>query len=73
VVSAGADPGASTPERSDRLFSVLASAQWETEPKATAWATLTSGEAVAAQLAELHALGLPRTLLGALAELLTAR
>jgi hypothetical protein len=73
VVSAGADPGASTPERSDRLFAVLATAQYETEAKAAAWATLSSDQPVAAQLAELHAQGLPHALVGALAELLTAR
>jgi alpha-glucosidase (family GH31 glycosyl hydrolase) len=73
VVRAGADPSASTPERSDRLFEMLSAAQYETEAKAATWATLQSDLPVAAQLAELHAQGLPRTLLGTLAELLTAR
>jgi Glycosyl hydrolases family 31 len=73
AVRAGADPRASTPERSDRLFAVLSAAQYAHEAKAAAWATLQSEQPVAAQLAELHASGLPRELLGALAELLTAR
>jgi hypothetical protein len=73
VVRAGADPGASTPDRSERLYEVLSAAQYDHEAKAAAWATLQSDHPVEAQLAELHARGLPRALVGALAELLTAR
>ncbi len=73
AVRAGADPGAATPDRSDRLFALLSAAQYDTEAKAAAWATLTAELPAAVQLAELHAQGLPPALLGALTELLTAR
>jgi hypothetical protein len=42
-------------------------------PKEAAWRTLSSGLAPEAMLAELHAQQLPRELIGALGELLTAR
>jgi alpha-glucosidase (family GH31 glycosyl hydrolase) len=72
-VSAGPDPVPRTPGRSDRLWDVVNTAQFSHSGKAAAWATLTSGLEPAAVLAELHAQGLPRELIGALAELLTAR
>jgi alpha-glucosidase (family GH31 glycosyl hydrolase) len=72
-VVAGEGPVAGTPARSDRLFAVLSAARYDHEAKAAAWRTLQSGLPAEAQLAELHAQGLPRALLGALAELLTAR
>jgi hypothetical protein len=52
---------------------VLNAAQYSHEAKAAAWRTLTSGRPAAAILAELHAQALPRELIGALSELLTAR
>ena len=73
AVRAAAAPEASTPDRSDRLFEVLSAAQYDHEAKAAAWATLQSDMPVTAQVAELQARGLPRALLGALTELLTAR
>jgi alpha-glucosidase (family GH31 glycosyl hydrolase) len=72
-VSAGADPVAETPARADRLFAVLAAAQYSHDAKDAAWRTLRSDMPAEAKLAELHAQGLPRALLGALAELVTAR
>jgi alpha-glucosidase (family GH31 glycosyl hydrolase) len=70
---AGADPQARTPARDEALFAVLNAAQYGNEPKETAWKTLASELSPAAKLAELHAQGLPRELIGALSELLTAR
>jgi hypothetical protein len=69
----GEDPVATTPEKADRLFALLAAAQYGHTEKDAAWQTLQSDKPAEAQLAELHARGLPRALLGALAELLTAR
>ncbi len=68
----GPDPQPRTPDRAERLFEVLNRAQWGHTEKAQAWRTLTSGLGAGAQLAELHAQGLPRSLHGAIAELLTA-
>ena len=62
-----------TPDRDAALFEVLGHAQWRHEAKAAAWRTLSSDQAPAAQLAELLAVGTPPALLGALAELVTAR
>jgi alpha-glucosidase (family GH31 glycosyl hydrolase) len=62
-----------TPDRSDALFALLNAAQYGHEAKAAAWRTLTSELAPEAMLAELHAQALPRELIGALSELLTAR
>jgi alpha-glucosidase (family GH31 glycosyl hydrolase) len=59
--------------RADALFAVLNAAQYGHEAKAAAWRTLTSQLSPAAMLAELHAQQLPRALIGALSELLTAR
>ena len=42
------------------------------DAKQTAWRTLGSDLSPAGKLAELHAQGLPRELIGALSELLTA-
>ena len=55
------------------LFAMLNAAQWGHEAKAAAWRTLSSELAPDAMLAELHAQALPRELIGALSELLTAR
>jgi alpha-glucosidase (family GH31 glycosyl hydrolase) len=72
-VTASAVDGPRTPERSAALFEVLNAAQFDHEAKAAAWRTLTSPLSPQAMLAELHAQGLPRELIGALSELLTAR
>jgi len=72
-VTVGPDPAPRTPDRADALFDVLSGAQYGHEAKAAAWRTLTSGLAPEAMLAELHAQALPRELIGALSELLTAR
>ena len=61
------------PHRADALFAMLNAAQYGHEAKEAAWRTLTSELAPAAMLAELHAQALPRELIGALSELLTAR
>jgi alpha-glucosidase (family GH31 glycosyl hydrolase) len=71
-VEAGADPRPRTPHREDALFAVLDAAQYSNGAKQTAWRTLSSDLSAAAKLAELHAQGLPRELIGALSELLTA-
>ena len=71
-VEAGPDPRPTTLDRGERLFDVLDAAQYGHEPKAAAWRTLTSDLPPAAMLAELHAQHLPRELIGALSELLTA-
>ena len=73
TVEAGADPRPRTPDRSGALFAVLVSAQYGHEAKAAAWRTLTSDLPAESMLAELHAQALPRELIGALSELLTAR
>ena len=52
---------------------MLDAAQYGHEAKEAAWRTLSSELPPAAELAELHAQGLPRELIGALSELLTAR
>ena len=70
---AGADPQPRTPDRPGALFATLNAAQWGHEAKEAAWRTLTSELEPAAMLAELHAQALPRELIGALSELLTAR
>jgi hypothetical protein len=72
-VVAGAGDGPRTPDRSEQLFGVLNGAQYGHTEKAAVWATLTSELAPEAMLAELHAQALPRELIGALSELLTAR
>jgi hypothetical protein len=72
-VRAGADPQPRTIGREEALFAVLNAAHYDHDAKAAAWRTLTSDLPAAAMLAELHAQGLPRELIGALSELLTAR
>ena len=73
-VQAGAgDPAPRTLRRADALFAVLNAAQFGHEAKAAAWGTLSSELAPEAMLAELHAQAVPRELIGALSELLTAR
>jgi glycosyl hydrolase family 31/uncharacterized protein DUF5110 len=72
-VSAGPDPVPRTPDRQEALFEVLSAAQYGHEAKLAAWRTLTSDRPPEAMLAELHAQALPRELIGALSELLTAR
>jgi alpha-glucosidase (family GH31 glycosyl hydrolase) len=72
-VPAGANPVPRTPERDEALFGVLSGAQYGHEAKLAAWRTLTSGRSPETMLAELHAQALPRELIGALSELLTAR
>ncbi len=71
-VSAGADPRPRTQDRRDALFAILGAAQYGHEDKLAAWKTLISGLPPAAVLAQLHAQGHPRTLIGALSELLSA-
>jgi len=73
TVTIGPDPQPRTPALEEAVFAVLNGAQFGHEDKAAAWRTITSGRPGAAILAELHAQGLPRELIGALAELLTAR
>jgi hypothetical protein len=70
---AGADPQPRTPDRDGAIYAVLSAAQFGHHEKEVAWRTLTSDLPPAAQLAELHAQGLPRELIGAISELLTAR
>jgi alpha-glucosidase (family GH31 glycosyl hydrolase) len=72
-VAARAGLGLSTPRRSEALFAVLSAAQYGHEAKLAAWEALTSDLPPEAMLAALHAQGLPRALIGALSELLTAR
>jgi alpha-glucosidase (family GH31 glycosyl hydrolase) len=62
-----------THDRSGALFAMLNAAQFGHEAKVAAWRTLTSQLPPAAMVAELHAQDLPRPLIGALSELLTAR
>jgi alpha-glucosidase (family GH31 glycosyl hydrolase) len=61
-----------TQDVADRLFDVLNTAQYGHSEKASAWTTLTADLAPGAMLAELHAQGLPRALIGAISEVLTA-
>ena len=72
-VQTGGDPQPRTHDRLGALFTVLNSAQYEHVAKTEAWRTLTADLSPAAMLAELHAQALPRELIGALSELLTAR
>jgi alpha-glucosidase (family GH31 glycosyl hydrolase) len=62
-----------THARSEARFALLNAAQCGHERKAAAWRTITSDLPPAAMLAELNAQGLPRALISALSELLTAR
>jgi hypothetical protein len=73
TADAGPDPRPRTPARQEALFDVLDAAQYGHEAKAAAWRTLTSDLPAESMLAELHAQALPRELIGAVSELLTAR
>ena len=73
VELAGADLTPRTQGREDALFDVLNAAQYGHSAKDAAWRTLTSSLAPEAMLAELHAQDVPRALIGAVSELLTAR
>jgi hypothetical protein len=73
VEAGGGDVSPRTQGRAEALFAVLNAAQYGHEPKAAAWGTLTSELSPESMLAELHAQALPRELIGALSELLTAR
>ncbi len=73
TVRADVADGPLTASREDALFEVLNAAQFGHEAKAAAWRTLSSELPPHAKLAELHAQELPRELIGALSELLTAR
>ena len=72
-VDARAGLGLSTPHRSEALFAVLNAAQYGHEAKFAAWETLSSDLPPEAMLAALHAHAMPRALIGAVSELLTAR
>ncbi|MEU1972038.1 TIM-barrel domain-containing protein [Microbacterium sp. NPDC019599] len=67
-------PGATprTRGREERIFAVLNAAQCPYDTKERAWKLLTSGRPAVDVWADLHALGLPPALVGALAEQLTA-
>ena len=73
VVTTVLDPAARTRGREERLFAVLNSAQYLYEDKAKAWAMIRSGRPDVDVFAELHTLGLPAALGGAILEQLTAR
>jgi alpha-glucosidase (family GH31 glycosyl hydrolase) len=62
-----------TPDRYGALFALLTAAQYGHVEKADAWQTITSDLAPEQKLAELHAQGHPRALIGALSELMSAR
>jgi len=72
-VAARAGLGLSTPHRSEALFALLNAAQYGHEAKLAAWETLSSDLPPEAMLAALHAQAMPRALIGAVSELLTAR
>ncbi|WP_051324812.1 glycoside hydrolase family 31 protein [Candidatus Solirubrobacter pratensis] len=72
-IVAGAGLLPRTPDRSQALFALLDAAQYGHSAKERAWRTLSSDLSPEAKLAELHAQSLPRELIGALSELLTAR
>ena len=73
IVATAPDPAPRTRGREERLFAVLNTAQYLYEDKATAWKIITSGRPDVRVFADLHALGLPSALMGALAEQLAAR
>ena len=71
---AGADPQPRTPDRAGALFTLLGTAQCGPPGQGDAPGTRSSSAlSPEAKLAELHAQALPRELIGALSELLTAR
>ena len=65
--------GAEPFDRGEALYALLDAAQYDHEAKAAAWATLSAELPAQEMLAELHAQGHPRSLVGVLAEVLTAR
>ena len=73
TVATTPDPTPRTRDREERLFAVLNTAQYLYEDKSTAWTIITSGRPDFDVFADLHALGLPPALMGALAEQLAAR
>ena len=73
TVATAPDPQPRTRGREERLFAVLNTAQYLYEDKKTAWKIITSGRPDLEVFADLHALGLPSALLGALTEQLSLR
>ena len=72
TVATTPDPQARTRGREERLFAVLNTAQHSYDEKTKAWAILGSGQRDVDVFADLHAIGLPPALVGALAEQLAA-
>lgn len=66
------DPAPRTRGREERLFAVLNTAQHSYDEKTQAWAILTSGRRDVDVLTDLHAIGLPAALVGAITEQLAA-
>ena len=73
IVATTSGPEPHTHGREERLFAMLNAAQYLYEDKAEAWKIITSGRAEFEVFADLHALGLPPALMGALAEQLAPR
>ena len=73
VVSTTPDPASATRGREERLFALMNTAQYFYEDKAKVWRIITSGRSEVDVFADLHALGLPPALMGALAEQFAAR
>jgi hypothetical protein len=72
VVRFAADPRPVTADVPGRLFALLNAAQHPYEAKAAIWRTIGADRSAADRLAELHAMDVPRPLLEAITELLTA-
>ena len=68
----GADPRPTTADVPGRLFALLNAAQHPYEAKAAIWRTIGADRSAADRLVELQAMDVPRPLLEAIAELLTA-
>ena len=64
--------GAALGDKRNRLFDILARAQWEHERKLAAWDVLTSDADNLRKVSGLQALGLPQPLLSALIEILVS-
>jgi alpha-glucosidase (family GH31 glycosyl hydrolase) len=64
--------GAARDDKRTRLFDILARAQWEHERKLAAWNVLTTGDDDLRKVSELHALGIPESLLSALVEIVVS-
>ena len=73
TVATTPDPRPRTRDREERLFAVLNTAQYLYEEKSAAWKIITSGRPDFDVFADLHALGLPSALMGAIAEQLSLR